>query len=301
MIFKNYIMKNCIEAILADYEGYLLRCANVNLRSQKSYLSYIRSLDKANHGQTCEWLRKAVASEKPMKSLSQLFDDYFNAHPEKKALSQWKTGLNSLGEYLCGITDSPTNLSTINIKNFDTLACQLVAQTAVFCSKEIFDKVKAGEEGSAENKKRKGNEFGTWYHYTVQRAEDGKKGDINADGIRLDNNTYANKAIKTAVIKGFKHYGIYAGAKQKFKGFEVCHIWPRTCYDARYHTSVGNLVLLPREVAGLTDHCKAVKELLQYEAWERFGFKPAEETVPSKPKNYKDIVWRNPEPKNKKL
>ena len=285
-------MKNCLEVILTDYEGYLSRCVNVNSRSQKSYLSYIRSLDKANEGQTCEWLRKAVASEKPMKTLSQLFDDYFNAYPEKKSLSQWKTGLNSLGEYLCGIIDSPTNLSAINIKNFDTLACQLVAQTAVFCSKEIFNKVKDGEEGSTENKKRKGNEFGTWYHYTVQRAEDGKKGDIIAGDVRLDDNTYANKAIKTAVIKGYKYYAIYVGAKQKFKGYEVCHIWPKTCYDARYHTSVGNLVLLPREVAGLTDHCQAVEDLLKYEAWKRFRFKPDEEAVPSKPKNYNKIIWR---------
>ena len=81
--------------------------------------------------------------------------------------------------------------------------------------------------------------------------------------------------------------------KQLFKGFETCHIWPETCYDARYHTSVGNVVLLPREVAGLTDHCQAVEDLLKYEAWKRFRFKPDEEAVPSKPKNYNKIIWRN--------
>ena len=286
-------MKNNLDAILTDFEGYLARCAPISSSSQKSYLSYVRSLDKANEGQTCEWLKKAVASEQPINSLSQSFELYFNAHPEKTYQSQWKSGLMRLGDFICGITDSPTNLSSINIKNFDFVACQMVAQTALFCPKAVFDKVKAGKEGSKENKRLEGNEFGAWFHYTVQRAKEGKKGDVNADGVRLDDNTYANKAIKTAVIKGLEHYGIFAGAEQKFNRYEACHIWPETCYDPRYHTSVGNIVLMPREVAGLTDHCQAVKELLQYEAWKRFGFKPAEKDIPSKPKNYNDIVWRN--------
>lgn len=287
------LMKNNLDVILTDFEGYLERCVPISSSSQKSYLSYVRSLDKANEGQTCEWLRKAVTSENPIECLSKMFDDYFNEHPEKTYQSQWKTGLMRLGDFICGITDSPTNLRSINIENFDLVACQMVAQTAVFCSKSVLDKVKAGKEGSKENIKMGGNEFGAWFHYTVQRVKDGKKGDINADGVRLDDNTYANKAIKTAVLKGFKHYGIFAGAKQKFHNYEACHIWPETCYDARYHTSVANVVLLPREVAGLTDYCQAVKELLQYEAWKRFGFKPAEKDVPSKPKNYNKIVWRN--------
>ena len=286
-------MKNHLETILADFEDYLARSAAINSRSQKSYLSYVRSLDKANEGQTCEWLKKAVASDKPIESLSQSFDRYFSEHPEKNAHLQWKTGLMRLGEFVCGITDSSTNLKSIKIKDFDNVACQLVAQTAVFCFKEIFDKVKDGKEGSKENKKQGGNEFGAWYHYTVQRTKNGKKGEYNNEGIRLDDNTYANKAIKTAVLKGLKRYGIYAGSKQLFRDYEACHIWPETCYDARYHTSVGNILLLPRAIAGLTDHCQAVKELLKYEAWKRFGFKPAKENVPAKPKNYNSVVWKN--------
>ena len=153
--------------------------------------------------------------------------------------------------------------------------------------------MKAGELGSKENL-GVGNEFGAWYHYTFQRARhDEKRGEYKDAVIRFDDNTYANTAIKTAVLKGLSRYGIHGGSKQLFKGFEVCHIWPETCYDARYHTSVGNIVLLPREIAGLTDHCQAVEDLLKYEVWKRFGFKPAEAAVPSKPKNYNKITWRN--------
>ena len=56
-------MENNLEKILSDYEAYLRRCATVNSKSQKSYLSYVRSLEKANEGQTCEWLKKAIATE----------------------------------------------------------------------------------------------------------------------------------------------------------------------------------------------------------------------------------------------
>ena len=287
-------MKNNLEKILNDFEGYLASNATISSKSQKSYLSYVRSLDKANEGQTSEWLKKAVASKTPIESLSQSFEEYFSAHPGKNAHPQWKTGLMRLGDFVCGITNSSINLKSINIKNFDLFACQLVAQSAVFCSKEIFKKVKDGDEGSVENQKQGGNEFGAWYHYTVKRAKDGKKEEYES-GVRLDDNTYANRAIKTAVLKGLKHYGIYTTSKRLFRGYEACHIWPDTCSNARYHTSVGNIVLLPREVAGLTDHCQAVKELLKYEAWERFRFKPAGEEIPAKPKYYNDIVWKNPE------
>ena len=81
-------MKNNLETILTDYEGFLARCVTVKATSQKSYVSYVRSLDKANEGETCEWLRIAVASKQPINSLAQSFDDYFNEHPEKTYQSQ---------------------------------------------------------------------------------------------------------------------------------------------------------------------------------------------------------------------
>jgi hypothetical protein len=43
------------------------------------------------------------------------------------------------------------------------------------------------------------------------------------DGVNLDDNTRANQAIKRAV-------GVNS---DDIKGFEACHLWPRTAYDAR--------------------------------------------------------------------
>lgn len=277
-------------AILADFEAYVCRCVTENINSQKSYVSYVKSLDKTNEGQTYQWLKDAVACDTPIERLSDTFDEYFDKHPEKAPQTQWKTGLKRLGDFICGFTDSSTNLHSI--KDFDYIACNLVAQSAIFCSVEVFEKVKSGELGGKENIGR-GNEFGAWFHYTFQRAKHfEKRGEYKDEVVRFDDNTQANSAIKTAILKGLDKYGIHGNSRQSFKGFEACHIWPDTCYDARYHTSVANIVLLPREIAGLTDHCDAVEELLKYEAWKRFGFKPAEEEIPQRPKNYSKIKWR---------
>ena len=277
------------DAILADFEAYVCRCVTENPGSQKSYVSYVKSLDKANEGQTCQWLTDAVATDAPTKYLSDTFDEFFKKNPEKTAQNQWKTGLKRLGDFICGFTHSSTNLHSI--KNFESIACELVAQSAIFCPTEIFEMVKNGELGSRENIGI-GNIYGSWYNCKYQRAKHFQKRGEKCGDITFDDNTYANNAIKLALLKGLERYGIHGSSRQIFKGFETCHIWPDTCYDARYHTSVANVVLLPREIAGLTDHCQAVEDLLKYEAWKRFGFKPAEADIPAKPKNYNKIVWR---------
>ena len=53
------------------------------------------------------------------------------------------------------------------------------------------------------------------------------------------------------------------------------------------------MILLPRALAKLTDHNDAVKELLKYEVFIRFGFKPDEEGVPAEPKDYNKYIWRD--------
>ena len=117
----------------------------------------------------------------------------------------------------------------------------------------------------------------------IRRARSGeKRGTVTREGIRLDDNTYANNVIKALLA----HQG-------KFEGFAVCHIWPQTCYNERYHTMPANLVLLPRELAGLTDHNRSIEKCLQYRAWELYGWHPDEQMPPEKPANYPNN-WRAP-------
>lgn len=120
-------------------------------------------------------------------------------------------------------------------------------------------------------------------HPNIRRARSGEaRGTVTSEGIRLDDNTFANKALKAKV----SHLG-------EFKGFAVCHIWPKTCYDERYHTMPANLILLPQELAGLTDHNRAIEHCLQYRAWELYSWYPEGQTQPVKPINYPDN-WREP-------
>lgn len=116
-----------------------------------------------------------------------------------------------------------------------------------------------------------------------------KKGDV-IDGIRLDDNTYANNAIKNAI-------GIN---RKDLTNFHTCHIYPNTCYDERYHTKIQNLVLLPNSIAQLSDNFDEVKKILQYRSFELYGWYPEEEMQPTKPLNY-PLNWRDPIELNKQI
>jgi hypothetical protein len=83
--------------------------------------------------------------------------------------------------------------------------------------------------------------------------------------------------------------------RTKLIGFECCHIWPNTCYDVRYHTVIANLVLLPRALAGLTDHDPQVQAALQYRSFELYRWHPEEWPAPERPAGFAD-QWRDPEP-----
>jgi hypothetical protein len=271
--------------LLNDFANYL---TFVSAGSKQSYISYVNSVDSANGGMTLQWLKDAATNDDPLGDLSKKFDDFFSPKqkPSKKTKSNWKTGLLTLGKFVFGFNESSINLQSI--KKFDLVACQLIAQTAIFCPKHIYEDVKNGKCGSKDNQP-KGNAFGSWFNCKYRRATNVKSRRQTINGIILDDNTMANQAIKKAVLKGLEKYGIHKTDIKIFKGFEACHIWEKTCYDERYHTSVANLVLIPREIAGLTDHCDAVKELLKYESFNRFGFKPDEEDPPNEPKNYKEL------------
>lgn len=272
--------------LLNDFANYL---TFVSAGSKQSYISYVNSVDSTNGGMTLQWLKDAATNADPLGELSKKFDEFFNGKPiEPKTKSNWKTGLLTLGKFVFGFNKSSINLQSI--KNFDLVACQLIAQTAIFCPKHIYEDVKNGKCGSKDNQP-KGNAFGSWFNCKYRRAKNGEqRRETTNDDITLDDNTMANQAIKKAVLKGLEKYGIHKTDIKIFKGFEACHIWEKTCYDERYHTSVANLVLIPREIAGLTDHCDAVKELLKYESFMRFGFKPdGEIDTPNEPKNYKEL------------
>lgn len=150
----------------------------------------------------------------------------------------------------------------------------LIASTTIWASPGVVQALEA--------------DGGCWYpgtrRYRVGAGE--KKGEIK-DGVRLDDNTYANYAIKRAI--GLSHAAV--------KGFAVCHIWPGTTYDERYHTAIQNLVLVPAQLAGLTDHDAGVEASLTFRAYELYGWHPTEAAPPQRPADYPS-TWREPMPFN---
>lgn len=117
------------------------------------------------------------------------------------------------------------------------------------------------------------------------RAGQGESRRQRIGNIILDDNTYANNAIKRAL-------GLM---RADLRGFETCHIWPLTCYNDQYHTAIANLVLIPRALAALTDHDSNVSAALQFRAYELYNWHPAESPRPSRPQNYPK-TWLDPLP-----
>lgn len=118
----------------------------------------------------------------------------------------------------------------------------------------------------------------------VRRARPDEKKGQRVNGVRFDDNTYANNAIKSAF-----------GGRKNFTGYAACHIWETTCYDERYHTVLANLVLLPRALESLTDHHQPVKEMLRYHSYQLYKWLPEGLNAPNKPDGYDRLTWIEPE------
>lgn len=166
------------------------------------------------------------------------------------------------------IYDATVMLKDAALKNNIHLSI-LVAETAIWANPYMHD-------GTA------------WFPNTRRcRTGQGEKSGEIVDGVKLNDNSYANQTIRQAV-----------GITDKcLVGFESCHIWPNTCYDPRYYTTIANLVLIPRAISGLTDHYVEVQAVLQYRSYELYGWYPEGLQCPSKPAFYPK-TWRAPEAVN---
>ncbi len=146
----------------------------------------------------------------------------------------------------------------------------LIAETSIWVSPQICEQIEL-KIGSS-----------TRYPNVRRGRHNENRGDI-IDGIRIDDNTYANNTIKNAI-------GIN---RKNIIDFHTCHIYPNTCYDERYHTKIQNLVLIPNSIAQLSDNFEEVSQCLQYRSYELYGWFPENKEIPEKPNNYPNN-WRAP-------
>lgn len=268
------------------------------LKSTKQYANYIGQLDKANNKQTANWINSAIQGKTlidPVGYAMSQFDNWANSYTghSQKTISNWRSGFKQLATSVLGIFYANVWAFSNNSNNIDFALCQIVAQNALFASLEVVKAVIKGTLGTKQNR-GKGNQYASWDCMGTVRSSNnkGKTITVSVGGVtyycRADNNTYANRYIKEAVSIS---KGVKGSITKAFVGYEACHVWDIPT-DPRYYASVANLVLLPRAFGQLSDHCPAVKELLRYEVYKRFGFLPQGESTPKMPTYYNNIVWR---------
>jgi hypothetical protein len=141
----------------------------------------------------------------------------------------------------------------------------LVARCAIWANPQVVNDVMAKRPHAV------------WFPNSRRaKTKSGERVGTIVDGIYLDNNSRANLAIKQVIFSDIR----------QCRGMHTCHVWARTCYDARYHTSLANLVLIPAPLAGLTDHDEQIASILRYRAFELHGWHPEGVAPPPKLDGY---------------
>ena len=281
------------------------------VHGSKDYVQDVKLIDDTNGNRTIEWI---FPGGKPANSVADVIAKFNTLCKNNNNLNDYRTGFTRFTEVVLGFFSANVWFERGHSKKRSLFLCQLIADNAIFASSSIVDKVRQGELGTRENKDSKGNNYASWdymAHARILRDQAGnaiKRGvdcpdnvvypkicgdypELSKD-VKADDNTYANQYIKKAVLASFKdRFGGLGTSFYCFRDYEACHIWDLPD-DRRYYASIANLVLLPRSIAGLSDHNNDVKDLLKYEAFQRFKFVPDGEKEPNAPSFYKQIKWR---------
>lgn len=299
------------------------------INSYKSYLKSVEQLARNNDTSLVDWINDLTSNtiyKDPTKSgyVDPLFCtkkrfELLTSATLKNKRNKWKVVYKHFMEFHLG-----QYYGHIWLYNYvdPSLFCKIVAQSAIFASPDVVRDVVNGKLGKKEHKKgvcskvnqcnaitginctgESGNPYASWDHCV--HARDNNKAnrgnptnDCNGLPCIADDNHYAKQAIKAAIKEKYSRLGLVSTGD--FSDYVACHIWDNPD-DCRYYTSIANLVLVPRAIYGLTDHCDEVKAVLRLQAKKRFvDTKIA--TLPkmdhkeedNAKKIDKDLIWRQP-------
>lgn len=298
-----------LEKLLSEYCSiYKTKFKTGTLASFKTRIRKLNDIikDQILDKSIIKWLEDSLKENDSLTYAMEQFECL--TFPSPKVQASMKKDYKKLVLFALGQYDADLYMALTN-KKTDEEFCRLVAQHAIFCTVDVAEKVKKGEVGSEINQQNIGNEYYSWFYCMFQRTnEKGQtrgnnvmngNSQLSFDGqdVKYDDNTMANQAIKSAINTGL--FLKLSGSNKKFSGYMACHIWDDSCHNNLFHTSVFNLVLLPKAIGGLSDYSNKVKELLQYEAAWRFGVYPEaynKTDFAKKPKFYDDVdtLWRQP-------
>lgn len=291
---------------LSDLLEYFRISANGTYPIQK-YSSYTKKVVEVVGGEdeVIRMLLEVIKDKKnhaPVQTIMDMIDQQIKDTNEIADVSKssYKTGFKAFIKCVIGFYNANVWFS-VGKEDDNLYLCRLVAQNALFASKEVVESIKSGQLGTDDNKKAKGNSYASWDHMTHIRNPQ-YKGKIIPEGVQIngrtykvqgDDNSYANRYIKQAVIESFKlKYNVLMPSWGFLNNYEACHIWDLPG-DPRYFASISNIVLLPSALAQLSDDNDAVKQLLRYHVQVLFGFIPDGKSKMAKPNYYDQVKWRD--------
>lgn len=277
-------------AWLDHFEKTMINLGRVTPSTVAQYCTnYLPNLDVSNGNQTVKWLIDIIDNNScatPLYDALAKFDAASTSFSvSSKTIADWRVAYKHFAQVILGIHFA--DVWFLYVSQSIEL-CKMVASNALFASKNVVDCVKAGKLGTKANLGH-GNSYASWDNCSTQRCTYLKKGTVMPNGKIADDNTFANSYIKRAINQSIKHL---FGKPYKFREYQVCHIW-ETSANLNYHTSIMNMVLLPKEIAAATDHVVEVQELLRYEAYNRFGINLSGKTTITMPSFYNQMKWRH--------
>lgn len=270
-----------------------------------SYVNYIKAYDKLNGNHTCSDIMDLIQNGRTdvdengvgrqmsvLDKARSLFDDVVRDKGlQGNTIGNYKTAYMDFCRVVVGRYNADVwfdNPQTDSIY-------RLIAENAVFASPEVVDCLTKGTL-LFDGKKKEMDRYACWDRRFI-RDNSKRKGTETKDEknrtCMADDNTQANHAIKYAVRESCPDVKI--GSISCFKNYEACHIVSKV-NNVTYFTSIPNLVLLHRALAGLTDHIKDIQNLLDYHAWNLYHKSiPDWKTPVLSPKLervYKELEWR---------
>lgn len=106
---------------------------------------------------------------------------------------------------------------------------------------------------------------------------------VHRDGVTVG--MYDNNSTPTWAL-AWSH-GIYGSSS----GWTVAHVWPSS-EDIAGYTHLANLALVPEALSTLTDKQGPLTSFLRWHAWNVYGWRPADTSIPAEPHGYEEVRWQ---------
>lgn len=281
--------------VQSGYYYYDNKTGTINASSKSttitiaSYVTRLQSYDKNwNGGKTYSQLDTIIKSKSsdPMADAMNYFSRAIPAKKPASTINSFRCAYKSFCETIIGRYDANVWLNAKFSHRLNMNAYEMIAETAIFASPEIvFDLIN-----------KKGHPHACWfinpYYYIRDQKNVGKPTtDCKGRPCVGDRNQKANLAIKKAIYGSCKDVAI--ANIGSFCNYEACHIVPNSTNNRDYYTSIPNLCLIPRAIAGLSDHFQNIIDILNYHAITLYSLPYKKPTLsPSLMKIYSGLKWR---------